>query len=326
MRQEIIDIIAYTTGATHIETGQVIQSLWSGYGEIIRIHLRGAANNSVILKHVSPPSVVNHPRNWHSDLSHQRKLQSYQVEMHWYEHFSKLTDSGCRTPLCYRTASLQGEYMILMEDLDAAGFSIRKEQLTPAELKQCLAWLASFHARFLHHSPDGLWPIGSYWHLATRPDEFKAMPDSALKQAATNIDNALNNCQFQTLIHGDAKVANFCFSDLGTAVAAVDFQYVGKGCGIKDIAYFLSSCLDHSELEGQQSMLLDFYFQALRLALGQIKPNIDANALEQQWRDLYPIAWADFHRFLAGWMPEHWKINHSMHETTEQALRNLAKA
>ena len=107
-------------------------------------------------------------------------------------------------------------------------------------------------------SPKKLWQKGSYWHLSTRPDELKAMQHSKLKDAAKSIDEQLNNCKYKTLIHGDAKVANFCFADDMSSVAAVDFQYVGGGCGMKDVAYFLGSCLSSSECENYEKELLDF--------------------------------------------------------------------
>mgnify|MGYP000093138504 CR=1 FL=1 len=92
------------------------------------------------------------------------------------------------------------------------------------------------------------------------------MTDDELRAAAPVLDARLNDCTFRTFVHGDAKVANFCFSDDGR-VAAVDFQYVGGGCGMKDVAYFIGSCLDESECERREASLLDAYFSALKEAL-----------------------------------------------------------
>ena len=68
------------------------------------------------------------------------------------------------------------------------------------------------------------------------------------------------NCKFKTIVHGDAKLANFCFSHDLSNVAAVDFQYVGGGCGMKDVAYFLGSCLNDQELRTTENELLDFTY------------------------------------------------------------------
>jgi hypothetical protein len=59
----------------------MLQRLWSGYGSIVRYALEGAAQASVIVKHVSPPSAVFHPRGWNTDSSHARKLHFYEVKV-----------------------------------------------------------------------------------------------------------------------------------------------------------------------------------------------------------------------------------------------------
>lgn len=154
-----------------------------------------------------------------------------------------------------------------------------------------LAWLAQFHARFLGGPlPAGVWPVGTYWHLDTRRDELANIADRALRDAASELAARLQGARFQTLLHGDAKDANFCFAR-GGAVAAVDFQYTGGGAGIIDVAYLLHGRRDDNAL--------DVYFDHLRCALA--RRSIDASTVEAEWRALYPIARRDFERFLAGW-------------------------
>lgn len=295
-----------------------MQSLWSGYGEIVRVQLEGGEAPSVIVKWVEPPDDVVHPRGWAGNASHQRKLRSYAVEQCFYATWCPESDTTHRTARCIAAESSGNGWRFVLEDLDAAGFSGRRSSVAPDELDAVLRWLASFHARFLQREPAGLWEIGTYWHLATRAEELRALADPQLRDAAPVLDGLLNGCRFRTLVHGDAKVANFCFGPEG--VAAVDFQYVGGGCGIKDVAYFLSSCLTDAECEAQAPRHLDRYFELLR---GFVAPDIDADALEEEWRNLYPAAWADFHRFLAGWAPDHWKIHAYTRRMTERALAGL---
>lgn len=310
------------TAAGRVVFGEQVQALWSGYGEIRRVYLTGADYSSAIIKQVVFPSQYRHPRGWNNDFSHQRKLHSYQVEMAWYQYWAGQCDESCRVPRCYGLQQTEQGMWLLLEDLDAAGWDLRYEQLGIVQVQQCLRWLAAFHGRFLLQAPTHLWPIGSYWHLQTRPDEWRSMADQPLKNAATDIDKQLNRARFQTVIHGDAKVANFCFSATHDCVAAVDFQYIGGGCGMKDVAYLLGSCLSSQAIDEHQYALLDYYFDALRQSCA---PSINWQALETEWRELYCFAWADFHRFLLGWMPDHHKINASMKRLSQCALTKIGR-
>ena len=134
-------------------------------------------------------------------------------------------------------------------------------------------------------------------------------------------------------MHGDAKLANFCFrpksssSRSSSKVAAVDFQYIGRGCGMKDLAYFLGSCLNEQQCEARESQLLDYYFSSLidqvEKKVEKKKVSIDKAKLEEEWRELYPVAWADFHRFIKGWSPGHWKINSYSEKLTAAVIKSL---
>lgn len=308
-------VILQNTGASSLKEKEIIQELWSGYGKIIRITLENSTFESVVVKHVQLPRKNNHPRGWNTNIGHQRKLKSYQVETMWYNLYSK--HSMARLPKCFAIENKDDETLIVLEDLDKEGFPLRKQSVDWKVIDKCLEWLAQFHVSFLGKVPNGLWEIGTYWHLETRPQELEVLQDRTLKNAAVAINNKLNNCNFKTFVHGDAKLANFCFSENGQ-VAGVDFQYVGGGCGIKDVAYFIGSCLNESDCDRLESKLLDTYFSHLHKALGEKNA-----ALEKEWRSLYHVAWADFHRFLKGWSPSHWKINSYSERITAEVIKNL---
>lgn len=323
MNEVVCEFVLEKTGATKILSSEVIQELWSGYGQIEKVKLQGVSVASVVVKHVKPPQSSHHPRGWNTNLSHQRKLKSYEVETAWYQQWSRECDDSCRVPLCFGVAKIGEEVVIIMEDLDASGFAIRKSTVSWSDIVNCLSWLANFHATFLENEPEQLWETGTYWHLATRPDELKELEDLQLKEVAQRLDEKLNKASFKTFVHGDAKLANFCFSDDGESVAGVDFQYVGGGCGMKDVAYFIGSCLNEGECESKESQLLDVYFAELLRSVKEKKPAVDHELLEKEWRALFSIAWTDFHRFLKGWSPDHWKINSYSEKMARQVIKDL---
>lgn len=325
MNKHFQDFVLNCTGAIALTSQEVIQTLWSGYGEIVRVSLAGSDLNSVVLKYIALPSESAHPRGWNTDLSHARKIKSYAVEMHWYRDWSDQCGDECRVAKCYATTSAADESVIVLEDLDAVGYPLRKSELDMDGVKLCLRWLANFHANFMGTKPEGLWQRGTYWHLKTRPDELAAMVEGDLKNAAVEIDRRLNNCRYQTLVHGDAKVDNFCFSADGLAVAAVDFQYVGGGCGMKDVVYFLGSCLSEQQCEQWQHELLDYYFAELKQALELTNKPLDWDQLKAEWLAMYAVAWTDFYRFLLGWMPTHRKINPYSERLAAEVIAGLKK-
>ncbi len=315
MNTHFKSIILKSTGASELVEKETIQELWSGYGKIVRVALENSPIESVVVKHVQLLRNHNHPRGWNTDIGHQRKLKSYEVETTWYNTYSEY--SLARLPKCFALEHKDDEVLIVLEDLDKAGFPLRKHNITWESVDTCLEWLAKFHASYLGKVPNGLWDVGTYWHLETRPQELEVLEDKALKNAAYAIDKKLNDCTFKTFVHGDAKLANFCFSEHGE-VAGVDFQYVGGGCGMKDVAYFVGSCLNESDCERLESRILNTYFAYLHKALGKTN-----DALENEWRALYRVAWADFHRFLKGWSPGHWKINSYSERITAEVIKNL---
>lgn len=319
MSSKIETLILKATDAKSAFLLGVIQRLWSGYGEILRYGLTGSDRNTVIVKHVR----LDRRRSGDS-VSHERKLRSYQVETHWYKNWSQRCNEMCRVPNCLAAESFENEMLILLEDLDAGGFDHRRSRANLDEMHACLNWLANFHATFMCEKPEGLWPTGTYWHLETRPDELRVLNDLALKNSAPTVDRILRETPYQTLVHGDAKLANFCFANDG-GVAAVDFQYVGGGCGIKDVSYFIDSCLDGETAEKMCSELLDVYFLALKQALKIKNKAFDADAIERDWRNLYPVAWTDFHRFLKGWSPGHWPSNSYSERIARQVIAQLSE-
>ncbi|NRA42338.1 MAG: phosphotransferase, partial [Pseudomonadales bacterium] len=301
---ELESTLLRLTNADALAFDAVIQSLWSGYGQIIRLRLYGAEMPSVVVKLVSLCKVEQHPRGWNSELAHQRKLQSYHVEAYWYQQYAMQCDSACRVARCYGCVIDEQQLVLVLEDLDASGFDGRveaKSQHSLMMLQACLRWLAHLHGKFLRpninnlkcqdsavavpeSSQAGLWPTGSYWHLSTRPDEWAALPDGELKRYAAALDSALRHSDYHTLIHGDAKLANFCFKTLPKTqaidVAAVDFQYLGWGCGMRDVAYCISSALEASQCSAQSEALLDYYFQQLRFAIERYQPSMTETAVD----------------------------------------------
>ena len=210
MQAQVQDRILQLTQASAIADVELIQPLWNHYGTLSRVTLRGGAHASVIVKHIKIPKRCAHPRGFTSAISRQRKIKSYQVEAHWYERYNHELPDDTSTPACLGALVEGEELFLLLEDLVELGFDQVLSEVSWREITLVLQWLARFHARFMSMAPEGLWSCGAYWHLDTRPEELNQIDGTRVHRFASLIDARLKRSTFQTLIHGDAKLANFC--------------------------------------------------------------------------------------------------------------------
>ena len=151
--QNVLRSISHVCGTPDAEFIEEIQTLWSGYGSLFRAK---AGKGTVIAKWISPPAQMRHPRGFGGAHSHARKLRSYRVEREFYERWSSRTNSSCRVPALNAVCQLGNESILVLEDLDAAGFSARFDAVSDTGLRAILDWLASFHAQYLGIVPEGL--------------------------------------------------------------------------------------------------------------------------------------------------------------------------
>lgn len=318
VQPEFIQWVSRVLDDPDITRFNLLQTLWSGYGQCFRFYSPRLQTN-LVAKAISPPARPQHPKGWHTTDSHQRKLDSYAIEHHFYQHYpAKLTHSP--VPVLLASDQHNHQRLLIMQDLDVLGYCARHTSLTLDQAQPVIAYLAGFHAALMDTHDTSLWQWGSYWHLPTRQQEWAAMPEGELKRQAAAIHQTLVRARFTTVIHGDAKVANFCFSEDGARVAAVDFQYPGRGTGVQDLAYFIGSALSDDEQLHGLNKCLDTYFTTLKQALA---PQYCAQDVEREWRELYPFACADFQRFLSGWSPQHVKLNQALEAQTRLALTQL---
>ena len=317
MQAQVRERVLEATGATAIAEVIPIQALWNNYGTLSRVTLTGCELGSVIVKHIQVPPESAHPRGFTGSIGRRRKVRSYRVEKAWYTQHNIGLPEGVATPACLDAHEEGTEFVIILEDLAGAGYPTGRSSAAWHEVVTVLGWLARFHAHFVGSAGEGLWPNGTYWHLETRPEELQRIHGTPLHRYAAFLDARLRSSPYSTVVHGDAKLANFCFSEDGRRVAAVDFQYVGRGCAMKDVAYFVGSCMSGDACEAREEELLTVYFAELRRHLN---PKLDGRAVEDDLRGLYEVAWADFERFMLGWSPDHWKLSEYSERLTRRAL------
>jgi hypothetical protein len=198
----------------------------------------------------------------------------------------------------------------------------------------CRPPLEHFEGHKSTMTDEGVWLNGGYTYLATRQDEYldlsasnsewcellcvpftdlDSQPTIAELAARFLAPSANSNLEgpvskYETLIHGDVKSENLFTTARGDAVAFFDFQYVGLGLGVCDLAKLFTCSLPERMLSSDaistdkgdlkmgkgEKELLRHYLDKIRQVSGK---QYEWNVFVRHWE----TALVDWLRFQASW-------------------------
>lgn len=293
--------------------------LWAGMGSIYEIHCNAAGDGEDI-NDASAESIIVKQIECGADLhsiGDLRKRASYICEANFYAEgiAAELEAAGCRVPrsLYVSKADDGGHFTICMSKLIGSSAG----RMGMVESKAVLDWLATLHALFFGHQradaavARGLQLQGTYWYLDTRPDEHAAMPrhgwENRLRLAARALDMRLKQDKYISIVHGDLKDANILMGkdnhggNTNKAVPLIyDFQYCGKACIGKDLAYFFTCGCDVDA--SREAELLAYYHQALTQQLHVQHTGCDNRGPSlSELETLLQLCICDLGRWMSGW-------------------------
>ena len=276
-----------------------IQRLWGGMGAVYSVTAGTADGTSaeLVVKRVALP------RGGSLSFGDQRKKDSYQCESCFYETLAaELRAARCSVPAAMLVERHEdGSVTIVMSKLPGCSRSLGE-----AEMAVVVAFLARMHGHTWGARADaavakGLQPQGCYWYLDTRPDEWESMPtrgwEGRLRRAAKALDRRLKDDPHQCIVHGDLKSDNMMFTQ-GGGVSMCDFQYAGRACPMKDIAYLLCCAASEGCSRATSEKYLAMYHSHLSDSLAA---RAEATPQLEQLRAALSLAFADLCRWMSGW-------------------------
>ena len=251
------------------------------YGQLVRLTLQ-----------YDPPETSG-PRTliakFSSDNSEMRERPntkaSYKREVQFYQEIA--VGSPIPVPTCYygRVDMKSGWHVLLLEDLAPARSGSRLDGCSRAEAETAIANIARFHAHWWEDPRlDNLdWLADapgapSDAQLAERHEEWwptflrevkSRLPDAVMEighllgEQRGRIARHLFTGRPRTLIHSDYHLDNLLFGADAASLFVVDWQFVKRGRGIWDVAYFLSQNLAAADRQAIETDLLRDYLAIL---------------------------------------------------------------
>ena len=264
-------------------------------------HAEGSAPETVIVKFATDDPTTR---------SMIDSLSLYQREVRFYAELSE--GNAFRIPFCYlaQQATNSTDFVLVLEDVGALSALDQLVGCTWEQSVLAVRTVAGFHAKWWEHaSLDGLSetfpPLSLPGYKVMLPYLFGVgleflktlLPELISPTIATFAEQWGAHCptilddiaEPRTLCHGDWRADNL-FLD-GDNMAALDFQILGIGSGLYDVAYFTSQSMEPSVRAGRDKELITHYVEALQTH----GVTIDLELAWRQYREalmfcfLYPV-------------------------------------
>lgn len=207
----------------------------------------------------------------------------YLREVSFYQHLATII--ATRTPRCYFAERDESDnFLLLLEDLSPSASVDQFAGISLGTARAGLTALAGLHgptharadlhdAAWLRGVSDELRPL----YQAVVPvlfdqfiERYDARLDSELRTTVLALKDRLAlfsgyATPFPCVTHGDFRTDNLLIDacDGSVALAVVDWQTVGVGSPLLDVAYFLTTSLTPEDCASHEFELLDYYLARL---------------------------------------------------------------
>jgi hypothetical protein len=266
--------------ACHIE---LLSDVTSFNAQLVRLYL-----TYDVAEPQAPQSLIAKLPTANSALHEHSALFRPGVKEHWFYQYGRLR-TRLHIPHCYVTTIDQtiGTAFLLLEDLSPAQPGNQIAGVTIDHASLALHALADLHAGWwsdtaLAQMPDlatlftysdaaeqfvealyrQAWPQFVIHYRDTLPPEVYGLGERLCTQVAS-VGNLLDHTP-RTLTHGDFRPENILFGtrDGQDVCWIIDWEDIGLGNGMDDVAWFLGSGVP-IETPAQEQALLHIYYQAL---------------------------------------------------------------
>jgi aminoglycoside/choline kinase family phosphotransferase len=251
------------------------------YGQIVRLKLTYDPPETG-----GPPTVIAKFSSGNPEMRQRPNTKaSYEREVRFYQ--TMAVESCLPVPTCYHGSvdTKSGWHVLLLEDLAPASSGSRIDGCSRTRAETAIKHIAHFHAHWwedprlddldwLAAAPKAsvdaqLAELHEKWWPAFLREVGHELPGmvmeigESLGEQRGPIARHLFMERPRTLIHSDYQLENLLFGADPTSFFVVDWQFVKRGRGIWDVAYFLSENLVPADRRAIEMDLLRGYVRIL---------------------------------------------------------------